>query len=339
MRYTYKVRIEKIARVNAQIVLSREGKDDFSTTMPKELLPEGAQVGDTYTMIGEIVWTRSSYGSKAHFEPATEEKIAAEKAAEEERKAANFARKAAQVLDELRSYARSGFFADQKAVYIRKLVGSKYDGEIREAMETAEEIKKQKETERREARRTEEAKYTHLALPTDRGFSGRPVRGQKLIYRGHAYEVVSAYYNDSDGMSFGAMSDEWYDVKAICIDDRADGQAMIEADDAEREAAAKELAHKNALRNLAHRIRERGTRYDGDEIGMDESPGTDIVDTFNVYGGGEIIRETPDTVWLIVNNGADGDNWGWNNIRTGGAGAYAFFVPTDLVREELEAVR
>ena len=26
-------------------------------------------------------------------------------------------------------------------------------------------------------------------------------------------------------------------------------------------------------------------------------------------------------IWIIENNGADGDNWSLNNVRTGGAGA------------------
>lgn len=327
MKYTYNVKITKIARVNAQIVLSREGKADFATTMQKDLLPEGAQAGDTITMNGEIVWESSRYGSKAHFQPVTDEQIAAEKAAEEERKQANFARKAAQVLEELRTYANDGFFADRKAAYIHELVGGKYDEEIKAARETAKDVKARKDAEREEARRAEEAKYTHLALPAYNGFSGRPAKGQKIMHNGHAYEVVSSYYNREDGWSFGAMNEEWYSVKAICIDERADGKQMIEKAEAEKEAARRAKAAREEWDDLIADIRKNGTVYDGEEINISDIPGNDLADTMNIYGGGYILRDAGEEIWLIVNNGADGDNWAVNNIRTGGAGAYAFRIP------------
>lgn len=60
------------------------------------------------------------------------------------------------------------------------------------------------------------------------------------------------------------------------------------------------------------------------------------LDTFNAYGGGIIIRYTEDTVWLIINNGGDGDAWGTNNLRTGGAGAYAFRTSLESVKDILQ---
>lgn len=327
MMTTYTVTIKKINRVNVQITLRREGKADFETTMTRENLPEGAAAGDEIKMIGEIVWERNSYGSKAHFEPQTAEQIAAAAKAEEEKKLANFVRKAEYALSELRAYAADGFFADRKAAYIQQLVGSKYDAEIKAAKETAKTVKARKEAEREEARRAEEAKYTRLALPAYRGFSGKPARGEKLMHDGHAYEVVSSYYNDADGWSFGAMNDEWYSVKAICIDERADGKAMIEAAEAEKEAARRAKAAREEWDSLIADIRKNGTVYDGEEINLSDIPGEDIADTMNIYGGGYILRDAGDEIWLIVNNGADGDNWAVNNIRTGGAGAYAFRIP------------
>ena len=40
-----------------------------------------------------------------------------------------------------------------------------------------------------------------------------------------------------------------------------------------------------------------------------------------IYGGGEWAVIAADKIWLVQNNGADGDAWANNNIRTGGAGA------------------
>ncbi|DBA34831.1 MAG: hypothetical protein HXS54_06100 [Theionarchaea archaeon] len=43
----------------------------------------------------------------------------------------------------------------------------------------------------------------------------------------------------------------------------------------------------------------------------------------NIYGGGRwfVIDYTENLIWLVDNNGADGDDWSRNNIKTGGAGA------------------
>lgn len=54
----------------------------------------------------------------------------------------------------------------------------------------------------------------------------------------------------------------------------------------------------------------------------------------NVYGGGEwwVIQEN--WIWYVRNNGFDGDDWGRNNVQTGGAGAIGVRVPFS---EELAA--
>jgi hypothetical protein len=54
----------------------------------------------------------------------------------------------------------------------------------------------------------------------------------------------------------------------------------------------------------------------------------------NAWGGGEwwVIQEN--WIWYIRNNGFDGDDWGRNNVHTGGAGAIGVRVPYS---EELAA--
>ncbi len=56
---------------------------------------------------------------------------------------------------------------------------------------------------------------------------------------------------------------------------------------------------------------------------------------FNIYGGGQsyIIDKKGNKIWKLINNGADGDNWGLNNVATGGAGAIGAYVE---YTEELE---
>jgi len=47
----------------------------------------------------------------------------------------------------------------------------------------------------------------------------------------------------------------------------------------------------------------------------------------NLYGGGQWWVIQPDYIWLVRNNGADGDDWSQNNVETGGAGAIGVRVP------------
>jgi hypothetical protein len=54
----------------------------------------------------------------------------------------------------------------------------------------------------------------------------------------------------------------------------------------------------------------------------------------NVYGGGEWWVIQKEWIWYIRNNGFDGDDWGRNNVQTGGAGAIGVRVPFS---EELAA--
>ena len=54
----------------------------------------------------------------------------------------------------------------------------------------------------------------------------------------------------------------------------------------------------------------------------------------NAWGGGEWWVIQPEWIWYIRNNGFDGDDWGRNNVETGGAGAIGVRVPFS---EELAA--
>lgn len=42
---------------------------------------------------------------------------------------------------------------------------------------------------------------------------------------------------------------------------------------------------------------------------------------FSIYGTGTEFCVCEDSIWLLENNGMDGDDWSRNNVRTGGAGA------------------
>lgn len=57
----------------------------------------------------------------------------------------------------------------------------------------------------------------------------------------------------------------------------------------------------------------------------------------NLYGGGQwwVIDKDKNRIWNIKNNGADGDDWGRNNIETGGAGAIGVYVPYTAGLDEM----
>jgi len=110
---------------------------------------------------------------------------------------------------------------------------------------------------------------------------------------------------------------------------------------ARREAAKQRredpiLTHKHEItrrvKEIAHEIRETGERPGG----TNDPAGDRLFDTQDVYGGGDWFVVGPEYLWYIQNNGMDGDNWGLNNVRTGGAGAIGYRVPTtSLMTAEL----
>ncbi|NJN48447.1 MAG: hypothetical protein HC808_20515 [Candidatus Competibacteraceae bacterium] len=49
----------------------------------------------------------------------------------------------------------------------------------------------------------------------------------------------------------------------------------------------------------------------------------------NLLGGGSwwLVDKPGNKIWYVQNNGADGDNWASNNVRTSGVGAIGWYVP------------
>lgn len=50
------------------------------------------------------------------------------------------------------------------------------------------------------------------------------------------------------------------------------------------------------------------------------------VEGHNIYGGGIYLAEDDDNLYIVKNNGMDGDDWSRNNMNTGGAGAIVSVV-------------
>lgn len=89
---------------------------------------------------------------------------------------------------------------------------------------------------------------------------------------------------------------------------RAEIEAKRQAEEAEcrrrREIKAQVAA-------IAEHIRQHGERPESRNFPQGET----LFDTRNIYGGGDAFIIEPDqTLWYLKNNGADGDNWSYNNL-------------------------
>jgi len=84
---------------------------------------------------------------------------------------------------------------------------------------------------------------------------------------------------------------------------------------------------------------ERAPKIEGTQDGRNDVDGEVLCDSFDLHGGGSRFVITSDAIWYVRNNGADGDDWSANNVRTGGAGAVGYRVPLDAgLAEEIRTL-
>lgn len=102
-----------------------------------------------------------------------------------------------------------------------------------------------------------------------------------------------------------------------------------QAQQVERERAERAGLLQTIRTQTADLIRRNGERP------ADEQPlGERVLDTSNIYGGGDWFVIGDDAIWYVQNNGMDGDDWSHNNIRTGGAGAIGWKISMDTDIED-----
>ena len=171
-----------------------------------------------------------------------------------------------------------------------------------------------------------------VKISRGQGYGGQPYTvGQVLFLKWTGvYRVIKCgqRYVREDGLSFGVGDDQGYIYSASCVPataaETAEWQARHDAAE-ERKQAATDLA---AWKRRTTEIGEKPER----EVGFPE--GERLQDTRTIYGGGDCIVIAEDKIWYIRNNGADGDDWSRNNVRTGGAGAIGRYIPRTV---EVEA--
>ncbi len=143
---------------------------------------------------------------------------------------------------------------------------------------------------------------------------------------------VRKEYIREDGLSFGVGDDSGYIYDTYCRPATDEEAAPLIATRAEKERTAAARARRE---EITRDIERRGERPAGDHL----LEGERLLDTQDIYGGGDWFIIADDAVWYVTNNGRDGDNWSANNVRTGGAGAIGCRVPFDqALVDELRAL-
>jgi len=130
-----------------------------------------------------------------------------------------------------------------------------------------------------------------------------------------------------DGMSFG-VGDESGFLYTFRLRPATEEEA---APVREAEAAAARRAEaRRELAALFDQVDRDGTYEPGSHVLSGEEIEIPASGQ-RIYGGGRwfVIEEADGRIWAVRNNGRDGDDWGANNVRTGGAGAIGRFVPYD----------
>lgn len=147
-------------------------------------------------------------------------------------------------------------------------------------------------------------------------------------------------YFEEDAMSLGFMVDSsWIycgkcDTSIVTEQDvekllkREEEQKRIETE--RKEDWERKEKIKQAVSDLTKHIRKQGIYPDVGNV----NDATAIYDTFNIYGGGRQILIDGKIIWAVDNNGTDGGDWSYNNIRTGGAGAIGYYMEIDDICKE-----
>ncbi len=215
-----------------------------------------------------------------------------------------------------------------------------YEGKLEELKAEYKQAKEQREIE--DAKR-----YFIIRNVTDNKNIGFEVGEIIKSQDGRLGKVIKAWkYYEEDTMSLGYMIDGGWIICAKC-----DTYAVTEEEKRrfeekekryeerrviERKISEKEKEIHDAVYNLVHYIRNNGDYPEGRGIQVE---GIVIYDSFDIYGGGQRIVVDGVTVWGIQNNGGDGDDWSYNNIRTGGAGAIGYKMQiNDTCKEFIEKI-
>lgn len=115
--------------------------------------------------------------------------------------------------------------------------------------------------------------------------------------------------------------------QGVLVAYRAASPEEAAAAEAQQAAAAAEAAARRTRQARATALHERIMREGQRPDAWVTPEGEQLMGAPNIMGGGSWFVVGEEWVWAVRNNGADGDTWDANNVRTGGAGAHGSRVP------------
>ncbi|WP_321823559.1 hypothetical protein [Pyramidobacter piscolens] len=138
------------------------------------------------------------------------------------------------------------------------------------------------------------------------------------------------YLHSEDACCYGMMPDDQWVRYAYYRDATPEEIAAVEAaEEAARKAATERKARSERLYEIKSAIRK--AEHYAKDVDPADLEGEIILDTFNIYGGGERFVAADKWLWYIDNNGGDGDDWSVTNVygASGTPGGIGWRIPRD----------
>ena len=126
-------------------------------------------------------------------------------------------------------------------------------------------------------------------------------------------KVEKKYYRE-DGMSFGLTTENGTLFVATCREATSEEAAPLKE---KLDASANKKARRIALSQAAETIKDTGEKPEGTNKPEGETIGDSVA--WFVVG--------TDYIWYVKDNSTSGDDWSYNNVYTGGAGAIGWRIP------------
>lgn len=193
-----------------------------------------------------------------------------------------------------------------------------------------QEFKMDKNKEIQERKQEEEDKGIYR-IERSSGYGGEPFEVGEILRDSKTGNVVAVLsvkstYFKADGLSFGVGDDSGYIYSAkVRPATENELNEFINKEKKQAETIGKRKDALSILEKIKNDIQADGIRPE--DLSSPDKDGYRLADTQNIYGGGSWFVITPDKIWFVRNNGADGDNWSQNNVQTGGAGGIGWYIP------------
>lgn len=142
---------------------------------------------------------------------------------------------------------------------------------------------------------------------------------------GNYYKILTRFVRRvrEDGLCFGLASDEGEIVTGNSrLATSEEFAPLVAAEAAERERRAESHRRATERSAIAKHIQEHG---DCPAEGSLRRSQNRLLDSSDVYGGGDWFAITETEIWYVLNNGGDGDDWSCNNLP----GAIGTRIPFD----------